>query len=105
MSWIIEYLKEAEKDLFNLDHSQRLHVLKAIEKVSQNPLPNSEGGYGKPLGNYLESKLSGFYKIKLLKLGLRVVYTIERKDKIMRIVIISIRDDDMVYKLADKRMK
>jgi mRNA interferase RelE/StbE len=42
MAWTIEYLKEAEKDLLGLDHSQRLQVLKAIEKVSENPLPNHE---------------------------------------------------------------
>lgn len=37
MSWILEYLPEAEKDLKALDGSQRLLVLKAIKKVQQNP--------------------------------------------------------------------
>lgn len=36
MSWILEYLPEAEKDLKALDGSQRLLVLKAIKKVQQN---------------------------------------------------------------------
>lgn len=31
--------------------TQRLQVLKAIEKVSENPLSIYDGGYGKPLGN------------------------------------------------------
>ena len=34
MSWTLEYLPEAEKDLKALDGSQRLLVLKAIKKVT-----------------------------------------------------------------------
>ena len=52
MSWKVEYLPEAEKDLKGLDGSQRNLVLKAIKKVQQNPLPVDEQGYGKPLGNH-----------------------------------------------------
>lgn len=100
MKWTIEYTKEAENDLRSLDGAQRLQVLKAIKKVSVNPLPNSEGGYGKPLGNHLSSKLTGYMKIKLLKLGLRVVYAIENQGNIMRIIIISVRDDETIYKMA-----
>ena len=51
MSWKVEYLPEAEKDLKGLDGSQRNLVLKAIKKVQQNPLPVDENGYGKPLGS------------------------------------------------------
>ena len=36
MSWKVEYLPEAEKDLKGLDGSQRNLVLKAIKKVQQN---------------------------------------------------------------------
>lgn len=75
MNWLIEYSKEAEKDLGLLDNSQKIQVLKAIRKVSQNPLPASEGGYGKPLGNMSNTNLTGYFKIKLLKLGIRVVWT------------------------------
>lgn len=39
MTWIIEFLEEAEKDMKKLDHSVRVQVLKGIKKVSQNPLP------------------------------------------------------------------
>lgn len=105
MAWKIEYLKEAEKDLVNLDHSQRLQVLKAIEKVSENPLPSNEGGHGKPLGNYSSTKLSGYNKIKLLKLGIRVVYGLVRENEIMKIIVISVRADDAVYELAEKRLR
>ena len=51
MTWSIEFLEEAEKDMKKLDHSAQIQVLKGIIKVSKNPLPTEEGGYGKLLGN------------------------------------------------------
>ena len=48
--------------------------------------------------------LTGLMKIKFKDAGLRVVYQIERKDEIMTIIVISVRDDEMVYRLAAKRM-
>ncbi len=103
--WSIVYTKEANEDLKVLDHSQQLQVLKAIKKVSINPLPNSEGGLGKPLGNRVSTKLAGYLKIKLRKAGLRVVYRLVMDCYIMRIIVISVRDDDTVYKLAQYRKK
>lgn len=105
MSWIVVYLKEAQKDLDDLDRSQQLLVLKAIRKVSLHPLPQSEGGYGKPLGRRGSSNLTGFYKIKLLALGLRVVYCLVREKEVMRIIVISVRDDDAVYQIATERVE
>jgi len=105
MAWVVEYIKEAEADLKGLDHSQQLHVLKAIKKVSTNPLPNTKGGYGKPLGSHLSSNLVGYLKIKLLKLGIRVVYQLVEEKGTMRIIIVSVRDDEKVYKLAQERIK
>ena len=103
--WEIEYIPAALEDLRSLDRSQQLQVLKAIEKVSANPLPNSEGGLGKPLGSHSGANLTGYLKIKLLKLGLRVVYRVVRENNVMRIIIISVRDDETVYKLARDRIK
>lgn len=104
MNWKILYTKDAEKDLGKLDNSQRIQVLKAIKKVSQNPLPKNEGGYGTPLRNLSSSKLSGFMKVKLKKLGIRVVYKIIYDNEVMYIVIISTRADDEVYVQANKRI-
>lgn len=44
-------------------------------------------------------------KIKLLKLGIRVVYRLIRDENTMRIIIISVRDDDAVYRMAQERLK
>lgn len=104
MGWIIEYTDEANKDLLGLDNSQRRQVLQAIQRVSINPLPTSEGGYGKPLGNHISSFLAGYLKIKLKKSGLRVIYHLIKTNNIMRIIIISVRDADFVYKNAEKRI-
>ena len=78
MNWKLEYLPEAEKDLKDLNGSQRILVLKAIKKVQQNPLPVEEQGYGKPLGNHSSTNLAGLLKIKLRSAGLRVVYQLRR---------------------------
>lgn len=103
--WRVEYTKDAARDLKELDRSQQFNVLKAVNKVSANPLPQNEGGFGKPLGNHLTGNLTGYLKIKLRKLGLRVIYRLVNDGNIMRIIIISVRDDDTVYKMAQERIK
>lgn len=103
--WDVKYMEEAVDDLKNLDNTQRIQVLKAIKKISKNPLPNTEGGLGKPLGNHAALQLTGYQKIKLKNAGLRVVYSVVRDQKTMRIIIISVRDDDKVYKIAQDRVR
>ena len=58
-TWTVEYMEEAKKDIKDLDNSQTSQVIKAIDRVSQNPLPNTEGGYGKLLGNIVISIENG----------------------------------------------
>lgn len=105
MTWSVKYLPEALDDLRRLDGSQKLLVRKAIHKVSQNPLPESEGGYGKPLGNKNNSQLAGFLKIKLRNAGLRIVYQLVQQDDALLVIIIGARADDEVYALANTRIK
>ena len=101
MSWHIKYLPEAEDDLLSLDGGVREEVVKGIRKVSKNPdYPN---GYGKPLGNFSGSNLAGLYKIKFKKSGIRAVYALQRIDKIMTLIIISMRADELVYQEAARR--
>lgn len=104
-TWRVELIPEAQEDLRALDNSQRTQVIKAIKKVSANPLPTNEGGLGKPLGSHSGNNLAGYLKIKLLKLGLRVVYRIVRGDNVMKIIVISLHDDGTVYKMVRERIK
>jgi mRNA interferase RelE/StbE len=104
MNWQIEFHEEAIENMRRLDASVQKEVFKGIEKVSKNPLPDSEGGYGKPLGNNSATKLAGCCKIKFRDSGIRVVYKVDRKNDVMLIIVVSIRVDDYVYKKAYKRV-
>ena len=103
MTWGIEFLDEAEKDMKKLERSAQIQVLKGIQKVSQNRLPTEEGGYVKPLGNKGGTNLTNLMKIKFRDLGIRVVYKVERVDGVMKIIVVSARTDEQVYKEAAKR--
>ena len=103
MSWRVDFLKEAENDMNALDGSAKKQVDAAILKVSQNPLPKNEGGYGNALGNKHDHNLTGLCKIKLLKLGIRVVYKLIRENEVMNIVVVAARADEEIYKIAAKR--
>ena len=104
MSWTVSYLPEAVDDLRALDGSQRILVRKAIQKVSTNPLPKAEGGYGTPLGNRSNTNLAGFLKVKLRAAGLRIVYHLIRREEQMLVIVIGIREDSEVYQEAQKRI-
>lgn len=104
MKWSIEYVKEAQRDLKRLDPYNRKIVLKMIEKTAEHPLPPPDG-IGKPLGNHSGSRLGGYYKIKLRSLGYRVVYQLVAEGETMRIIVISVRDDEAVYKEAERRIQ
>ena len=103
MSWKIEYIREAQRDLQKLDPYNRKLILKAIEKTAERPLPPPDG-IGKPLGSHAAANLSGYYKIKLRDLGYRVVYGLIREGNTMKVIVISIRDDESVYREAERRI-
>ena len=103
MSWIVEYLPEAKNDLQKLDHAAQVQVLKGIDKVAQNPLPRQSGGYGKPLGHKGNLNLTNLLKIKFRDLGIRVVYKLQYTNVAMKIVVISARADEQVYRIAASR--
>jgi len=104
MSWDIRFLKEATEDFNRLDGSQQKIVTKALLRISQNPLPANEGGYGKALGNHTANKLSGLLKIKLKAHGLRIVYQLVRVKRQMVVIVIGIRADEQVYSEAQTRV-
>ena len=104
MSWEIRYLPEVQDDLRALDGSQRILIRKALEKLRQNSLPDTEGGYGKWLGHKGTTDLSGFLKIKLRGAGLRIVYQLRRVDDHVLVIVIGAREDSEVYEVAAKRI-
>ena len=104
MMYNVEYTEKAKADLKALDLSQARQVRKIIDRVSNNPLPKSEGGYGNPLGHKGGTNLTGLLGIKLLKLGIRVVYKLVREGNTMRIIVIAARADDEVFDVAEKRL-
>lgn len=105
MNWNVVYLPEALDDFRRLDGSQRILVRKAIQKVSSNPLPETEGGYGKPLGNKNNIKLAGFLKVKLRGAGLRIVYKLARIENQMVMIVIGARQDEEAYESAYRRIR
>jgi len=104
LNYKVIFTDAAVSDLALFNKSLQKVIRKAIDKVSLNPLPKNEGGYGTPLGNKRGNNLTGLCRIKLLKLGIRVVYQLIRTDDVMKIIIIAARADDEVYKQAAKRI-
>ena len=104
MSYKLIFTNKAREDYLKLDGSQRKIVNKAIKKVLSNPLPVTEGGYGKPLSNFSSSNLAGLLKIKLKSSGIRIVYKVEKTENTMLIIIIGTREDGKVYNEAVKRL-
>jgi len=46
--WQVEYLRDAVDDIKQLDHAQRVQVIKAINKVAVNPLARRGGLWKAP---------------------------------------------------------
>ena len=103
MSWDVQFLPEADKDLDRLSRSQQALVKKAVAKVRENPLPQNEGGYGKPLGSKRGLNLTNLLKIKLRGAGIRIVYKLVKTDLRMLVVVVGVREDGEVYETAHAR--
>ena len=101
--WEVKFSPEAKKDMKKIDNSLLTRVLVGIRKVQANPLPQNEGGLGKPLGHVGGKDLTGFFKINYRGIGIRVVYTIVRSKEVMNIIVVSMRADNESYNEAQKR--
>lgn len=96
-------IPEAEEDFAKLDGSLRLKVVKALDKLAQNPKAKSEGGFGEPLGNKHGRNLTGFLKIKMRGSGIRIVYDYHEEDETSYVIVIGARKDCEVYDIATRR--
>lgn len=71
--------------------------------MRQNPLPDYENEYSRPLVNHYSTNLGGFMKIKFRSVGLRVVYQLVKVEGTMPVVFVSVRTDEKVYEIDQKR--
>lgn len=105
MTWTLLFAPDTIKDIKKLDKTVRAQVMSALERVSMNPLPRNEGGYGKPLGNSSRShtRLGGLFKVKFQKVGVRAIYRLKRSESEMIVEVVGVRSDCEVYQLAQQR--
>lgn len=101
----VVYSEDAINDMKKLDRSVRQRVADGIEKASFNPYPKDQGGYGKRLGNKRGVNLAGLLEIKFRGMGIRAVYELVIKEKAMEIIVVSVREDEIVFKEAFKRLQ
>ncbi len=100
MSWEVIYLPEVENDYNKLSRRQTLITDKAIKRVKGNPLPENEGGYGKPLGHNRGRNFTGYMKIGLMGEGIRIAYKLIKTETKMSVIIIGLREDDELHNMA-----
>lgn len=103
--WEVCWKSEALRDLERLDASKARRVLAQVRRVALNPRPRSQGGYGKPLGNKGGLDLVGLCEVKLRGDGIRVIYGLEEREGKMVVVVVGLRSDNEVYRLAARRMR
>lgn len=90
----IEYLSRVlDEDISRLDKKVKRILEKKIETLIETPL----------LGLPLRGDLAGCYKLKISKY--RIIYKIYNERLVILIITIGKRDNLIVYKIAEKRMK
>jgi mRNA interferase RelE/StbE len=91
----LKFLPEALKEWHQLDGSIKLILRKAIKKrLVQPKVPGSE----------LHGDLKDCYKIKLLKHGYRLVYTIEEQVLVVLVLAVDKRENSIAYQSALYRL-
>jgi mRNA interferase RelE/StbE len=94
--YILKFVPDAWREWQPLDGSIKQLLKPLLAKRLQNPhVP----------GSLLHRELVGCYKIKLLKHGYRLVYSVE--DDVLVVLVLSVgkREDSEAYMTAAKRMK
>jgi mRNA interferase RelE/StbE len=91
----LKFLPEALKEWHQLDGSIKLILRKALKKrLLQPKIPGSE----------LHGDLKDCYKIKLLKHGYRLVYTIENQELVVLVLAVDKRENSIAYQSAHFRL-
>jgi len=91
----LKFLPEALKEWHQLDGSIKLIFRKVLKKrLIQPKVPGSE----------LHGDLIDCYKIKLLKHGYRLVYTIEDQELVVLVLAVDKRENSITYQSALLRL-
>jgi mRNA interferase RelE/StbE len=91
----LKFVPSALKEWQGLDNSVKEPMRKALKKRLDNPhVPGCE----------LHGNLEGFYKIKLLKQGYRLVYYVEDEYLVVVVMAVDKREDSVVYRSAVARV-
>lgn len=92
----LSFVPSAWKEWQALDGSIREPLRKLLKKRLDNPhLP----------GSALHGDLEGYYKIKLLKQGARLVYAVEDEVLVVMVMAIDRREDNLIYRSALARIE
>ena len=92
--YALRFMPEALAEWHQLDGSVRAPLKKLLAKRLDQP--HTPGGQ-------LHGPLSGCYKIKLLKHGVRLVYAVEDDQLIVLVLAVTKREDGVVYGAATAR--
>jgi mRNA interferase RelE/StbE len=96
MTYSLMFDEAALKEWLALDGSVKTPLKKALVKRLESPhVP----------GDALRGVLAGYYRIKLRKLGYRLVYRVEVKTVVVIVLAVGKRENDMVYVDAASRLK
>ncbi len=94
MSFKLRFKEQALQEWHSLDHTIREQFAKKLHALKDNPRVKSAG-----LGG-----MKDCYKIKLRKVGYRLVYEVRDRELIILVVSIGKRERNAVYKMAAKRL-
>lgn len=97
----VVFIEKAKKDYNKLDGSVKKLVNAAIAKMRERA-----DEIGEELTNKHGLNLIGCRKIKLKKIGIRIVYRIVGDEaEIAEIITVGKREDNEVYQVASKRLE
>ena len=98
MTYRIVLKTEADEELGELSHRERILVFKQFKKIASSP------ELGKMLGNRAGYNLSGCRKMYADRKRIRIVYTVSDAQIVIEVIAIGKRDEMEVYKNAADRL-
>ncbi|MDR3189882.1 MAG: addiction module toxin RelE [Lactobacillaceae bacterium] len=93
----LNWFAQAAKDFKKLDNSQKIQVSRGLNKIAT---------MGTQIGKPLIGNLIGLREIKLLRLGLRIVFAQNGNQiDVIDIIAVGKRADGEVFDVVEKRIK